>query len=187
MSRNPKNPLRPLLEEERQQLIRLSRGQVIAASSVARAKALLAIADGYSYTEAARAVGRRSGDAVASLVARFNTEGLAAIMVRHGGGHRPHYSPEERERILVEARRVPDRERDGTARWSLSTLQGALRRNGLPRVSTDTIRQVLVGAGLSWQKHRSWCDTGRAQRPRKHRGQTVVVTVIDPDAEAKKN
>jgi len=187
MSRNPKNPLRPLLEEERQQLIRLSRGQVIAASSVARAKALLAIADGHSYTDAARSVGRRSGDAVASLVARFNTEGLAAVVVRHGGGHRPHYSPEERERILVEARRVPDREQDGTARWSLSTLQGALRRNGLPQVSTDTIRQVLVGAGLSRQKHRSWCDTGRAQRPRKHRGQTVVVTVIDPDSEAKKN
>ena len=187
MSRNPKHPLRPFLEEERQQLIRVSRGQVIAASSVARAKALLAIADGYNYTDAARAVGRRSGDAVASLVARFNTEGLAAVVVRHGGGHRAHYSPEERERILAEARRVPDRERDGTARWSLSTLQGALRRSGLPQVSTDTIRQVLVGAGLSWQKHRSWCDTGRAQRPRKHRGQTVVVTVIDPDAEAKKN
>jgi len=47
MSRNPKNPLRPLLEEERQQFIRLSWGQVIAARSVACAKALLAIADGY--------------------------------------------------------------------------------------------------------------------------------------------
>mgnify|MGYP000851803404 FL=1 len=116
MSRHPKNPLRPLLEEERQQLIRLSRSQVIAASSVACAKVLLAIADGYSYTDAARAVGRRSGDAVASLVARFNTEGLAAVVVRHGGGHRPHYSPEERERILIGARRTPDRDRDGTTR-----------------------------------------------------------------------
>jgi hypothetical protein len=103
MSRNPKNPLRPLLEEERQQLIRLSRGQVIAASSVARAKALLAIADGYSYTEAARAVGRRSGDAVAALVARFNTEGLAAIVVRHGGGHRPHYQGNRAMRRLGSA------------------------------------------------------------------------------------
>jgi transposase len=187
MSRNPKNPLRLLLEEERQQLMHLSRGQAIAASSVARAKALLAVADGYSYTDSARAVGRRSGDAVASLVARFNTEGLAAVVPRHGGGPPLDYSPEERERILAEARRVPDRERDGTAGWSLSTLQRALRRNGLPHISTDTLRQVLIGAGLSWQKHRSWCDTGRAERLRKRAGQTVVVTVIDPDAEAKKN
>ena len=187
MSHIQKNPLRPLLEAERQKLRRLSRGQAIAASAVARAKALLAIADGHSYTDAARTVGRRSGDAVASLVARFNAEGLAAVVPRHAGGHRPAYSPEERERILAEARRAPDRERDGTARWSLSTLQRALRRNGLPHVSTYTIRQVLVGAGFSWQKHRSWCDTGRAQRPRKRAGQRVVVTVIDPDAEAKKN
>lgn len=186
MSRQHKNPLRPLLEEERRQLTRLSRGQAIAASSVARAKALLAVADGDSYTEAARTVGRRSGDAVASLVARFNTEGLAAIVPRHGGGRQPDYSPEERGRILAEARRAPDRERDGTAGWSLSTLQRALRRNGLPHISTYTIRQVLVGAGLGWQKHRSWCDTGRAQRPRQRAGRTVVVTVIDPDAEAKK-
>ena len=44
----------------------------------------------------------------------------------------------------------------------------------------------FVCAMLSWQKHRSWCDTGTAQRPRKKGGQTVVVTVTDPDTEAKK-
>jgi transposase len=187
MSRNPKNPLRPLLEAERQQLMHWSRGQAIAASQVARAKAVLAVADGRSYIDAAREAGRRSGDAVATLVGRFNAEGLAAVVPRHGGGHPRDYSSVERERILAEARRLPDREQDGTATWSLSTLQRALRRNGLPHISTYTIRRVLVDAGLSWQKHRSWCDTGIAQRPRKKNGQTVIVTVIDPDTEAKKN
>jgi len=187
MARSPKNPLRPLLEEERRQLIRLSRGQAIAASAVARAKAVLAVADGHSYTHAARAAGRQSGDAVAALVARFNAEGLAVVVPRHGGGHPRDYTPVERERILAEARRPPDRERDGTAVWSLSTLRRALRRQGLPQVSTYTIWRVLVDAGLSWQKHRSWCDTGTAQRSRKKGGQTVVVTVTDPDTEAKKN
>ena len=187
MSRRPKNPLRPLLEEERQQLMRLSRGQALAASPVARAKAVLAVADGSNYTDAARAAGRQSGDAVAALVARFNVEGLAAVVPRHGGGHPRNYAPVERERILAEARRSPDREQDGTAVWSLSTLQRAMRRNGLPHVSTYTIWRVLVDAGLSWQKHRSWCNTGTAQRRRKRAGRTVVVTVTDPDAEAKKN
>ncbi len=84
MSRRPKNPLRPLSEEERRQLIRLSRGQALAASPVARAKAVLAVADGGSHTDAARAAGRRSGDAVAALATRFNTEGLAAVVPRHG-------------------------------------------------------------------------------------------------------
>lgn len=187
MSRRPKNPLRPLLEEERQQLMRLSRGLALAASPVARAKAVLAVADGSNYTDAARAAGRQSGDAVAALVTRFNVEGLAAVIPRHGGGHPRNYSPVERERILAEARRSPDREQDGTAVWSLLTLQRAMRRNGLPHVSTYTIWRVLVDAGLSWQKHRSWCNTGTAQRRRKRAGRTVVVTVTDPDAEAKKN
>ena len=93
----------------------------------------------------------------------------------------------EREQILAaKVRRPPDRERDGTAVWSLLTLQQALRRQGLSHVSTYTIWRILVDAGLSWQKHRSWCDTGTAQRPRRKAGQTVVVTVTDPDAEAQK-
>lgn len=64
-------------------------------------------------------------------------DGLAAVEPRHGGGQ-PTYGPEERERILAEVRRPPEREQDGTATWSLVTLQRALRRapDGLPRVST---------------------------------------------------
>ncbi len=38
-------------------------------------RAVLAVAEGASYTAAAPLAGRRSGDAVARLVARFNTEG----------------------------------------------------------------------------------------------------------------
>ena len=187
MSRCPKNPLRPLLEEERRRLTHLSRCQAAPASQVARAKAVLAVANGDSYTAAARAAGRRSGDAVAALVARFNTEGLTAVVPGHRGGRPLQYTATQREQILAEARRVPDRERDGTAVWSLTTLQRTLRKNGLPRISPYTIRRVLVDAGRSWQADRSWCDTGTARRRRKRAGQTVVVTVTDPDAEAKKN
>jgi transposase len=82
---------------------------------VARAKAVLAVADGDSYTAAAQAAGRRSGDAVAALVTRFNAEGRAARMPRHGGSRPPCYTALERERILAEARRVSDREQDATA------------------------------------------------------------------------
>jgi hypothetical protein len=40
---------------------------------------------------------------------------------------------------------------------------------------------------LTWQKQRSWGETGAAQRRRRRAGRAVVVTVTDPDAEAKKN
>ena len=184
MTRRRKEPLRTMTEDERTWLERISRATSEPASHVARAKALLAVADGHPYQAAAEAAGRRSNDAVAQLVARFNHLGVAAMVPRHGGGASPTYTTVERERILAEVRRLPDREQDGTATWSLTTLQRALRRapDGLPQVSTYTIWWVLHDAGFTWQQSRTWCETGKALRKRK-RG---VVEVTDPDTEAKK-
>ena len=119
------------------------------------------------------------------LVARFNAEGLDALTPRHGGGRRPTYGPQERARIAAVARREPTPEADGTATWSLSALRRALRAapDGLPKVSTYTIRLVLREAGASYQRTRTWCPTGKALRRRK--AGSVVVT--DPDSDAKKS
>lgn len=184
MTRRQKDPFRTLTEEERDVLEQIARAYGEPASHVARAKSLLAVADGKTYIEAARDAGRRSGKAVSQLVSRFNQEGLVAIESRHGGGPQPVYGVAEQERILAEARRTPDREQDGTASWSLSTLQQALRRaaDGLPQVSTFTIWMTLRQAGWSWQLDRTWCQTGKVKRKRKG----GIVEVVDPDAIAKK-
>jgi transposase len=186
MTRRQKDPLRALTDDERADLSRLSRSRGAPAAQVARATALLAVADGASYTAAAQRVGRRHGDAVAAWVARFNREGRAAVVPRHGGGPRVRYAEEQRRRILAEAERVPDRERDGTATWSLGTLRTALRHaeDGLPAVSTYTIWHTLHAAGLSWQQRRTWCSTGVVMRKSKQGG---TVAVSDGDAMAKKS
>ena len=62
MSRRHKDPLRSLSEAERTSLWRLSRSQSAPAAQVARARALLAVAEGQSYTAAAQLVGREVGD-----------------------------------------------------------------------------------------------------------------------------
>jgi hypothetical protein len=185
MSRRKKDPLRELTEPERQELVQLSRSQAAPAVEVIRAKILLAVAAGDDYQAAARSVGRRSGDAVAHLVARFNAEGLAALTPRHGGGRRPTYGPQDQGRIVAEAARPPTPEADGTATWSLSALRRTLRAgpDGLPRVSTYTIRRVLLESGASYQRTRTWCPTGKALRRRKA-GPAVVT---DPDAGPKKS
>jgi transposase len=185
MSRRQKNPLRALTTEERQWLQRITRSTREPATHVARAKQLLAVAAGYSYTEAAQRAGRRSGDAVAHLVERFTREGAQAIEPRAGGGPKPKYGLRERERILAAVRRAPEPETDGTATWSLMTLRRALRRapDGLPQVSTYTIRAVLHDAGFRWPHTRTWCETGVTMRKRKS---GAVVKVVDPDAVPKK-
>ena len=185
MSRRRSDPLRPLTDTERTGLVHLSRSQSAPAGQVARARALLAVADGHCYDAAAQLSGRHQGDTIARWVSRFNREGLAGVVPHHGGGPRVRYGADQRQRILAELARTPDRECDGTATWSLTTLQAALRRadDGLPGVSTFTLWRTLRDAGLSWQKDRTWCVTGVAVRRRRRDG---VVTVTDPDADAKK-
>ncbi len=184
MPRPQNDPLRPLTAEEQAVLERLSRAHAEPAALVARAKALRAVAVGQSFTDAAHTAGRKSGDAVAHLVARFNRDGVTALTPGHGGGQPKRYTPQEQERILREVRRTPDRDADQTGTWSLTTLRRTLRQaaDGLPTVSTATIWHALHDAGLRWQKDRSWCETGVVVRQRK-RG---AVTVVDPDAVAKK-
>jgi hypothetical protein len=185
VSRRQKEPLRELTPDETTVLTRVSRAASERADRVARAKAILAVAGGASYTTAALVAGRRSGDGVALLIARFNRDGLAGLDGRHGGGPPIQYGPPERERIVREFRRSPDREKDGTATWSLTTLQRALQRapDGLPHVSSGTILSVLWEAGFTWQQSRTWCQTGTVVRKRK----SGTVRVTDPDAAPKKN
>jgi transposase len=165
-------------------LRRIARSRTEPAEVVARAKSLLAVADGASFAAGARAGGRRSGYGVGKLVARFNRVGLKALRTQAGAGRRATYTAEQRAQVLAEYRRAPDREADGTGSWSLTTLQRAVRqRPGLERLSRDTLSGILHTAGLTWQRGRTWCATGVAVRKGKH-GPRVVV---DVDAEAEKS
>jgi transposase len=185
MSRRQKDPLRALAREERQWLQRIARSPQEPASHVVRAKQLLAVAMGQSYTAAAVASECKSGDAVSQVVGRFNREGLQAVAPRARSGRKPTYGITDREQILAEARRQPDAERDGSATWSLTLLQRALRTKDplrFGRVSTYTIRAMVQGAGCRRGRSRRWCETGGMLRKRK-RG---AVWVTDPETEAKK-
>lgn len=185
MSRRKKDPLRPFTENETQQLQQISRSQTTSAVQVTRAKILLLLAQGSNYQDAARAVGRSNVEAVSQLVSRFNQEGLQALTPRHGGGPPIEYDEAAKQRIRTEFARTPSLELDGTATWSLSTLQKTLRNapDGLPHVSTYTLWQVLKEDGQSHQNNRTWCDTGTVLRKRKE----GIVAVTDPDTDAKKN
>jgi hypothetical protein len=185
VSRRKTNPLRPLTDVERDALTRLRRATAAPAAQVIRARLLLAVADGANYQDAAHALGRKSGDAVATLVARFNDLGLDALPLRHGGGRQPAYTAAARARILRELQRQPTPECDGTATWSLTLLKKALRAapDGLPTVSTFTIGQTLHDAGYTYQDNRTWCHTGTVLRKRK----AGIVSVTDPDTASKKS
>lgn len=174
--------LRRLSAEEQATLGRMAKASGERVDRVRRATALLAVAQGQPFVQAARQAGLRSGTTVANLVGRFNRGGLAALAITSGRGRKPTYNEDARTRIVATAQRPPDRRTDGTATWSLTTLQRTLRRDVFPRLGATTVRRVLEEAGSSYQRTRTWCPTGTAQRKRK----AGVVTVVDPRTEEKR-
>jgi transposase len=170
MATPQKEPLRAMTSEEQTALERLTRSSSERVDRVQRATALLAAAQGQGFAPAARQAG-------------FNRQGLAAVSIAAGRGRQPTYDPAARARIVATAQRAPDRKTDGTATWSLSTLERTLRREGLPRLGATTIRRVLQDAGSSYQKTRTWCPTGTAERKRK----SGIVRVTDPQTEEKRD
>ena len=177
-----KEPLRALTAAEQAALTQITRASSVRVDRVRRAAALLAVAQGKPFVQAAAQVGLRSHSTVANLVARFNQRGMEALTIAEGRGRRPTYDATARAQIVRVAQRPPDRRADQTATWSLATLRRRLRRDGLTSVGTSTIRRVLHAAGSSYQRSRTWCPTGTAQRVRT----SGIVTVIDPETEEKK-
>ena len=175
--------LRALTPAEQTAVERLARSSSERMDRVQRATALWAVAQGQGFAAAARQAGFASHTTVAELVARFNRQGLAALSIAAGRGRKPTYDATARARIVATAQRSPERKTDGTATWSLSTLKRTLRREAFPHLGATTIRRVLEAAGSSYQKTRTWCPTGTAERKRK----SGIVRVSDPQTEEKRD
>ena len=178
-----KEPLRALSEQEERAVQRLVKATSERLDVVRRATALLAVKAGQPLTQAALEAGLKSGKGVGKLVKRFNAHGLAALWVARGRGRKVTSTSAQRTRILAEVQRDADRDADQTATWSLMTLRRALRKEALPDIAAETIREVLHEAGYSYQRTRSWCRTGYALRKRK----SGTVTVSDLETPEKKD
>jgi hypothetical protein len=101
MSKMQKDPLRELTQQEEQALQKLAQATSERMDVVKRAKALLAVRAGTSYTEAALVAGYQSNDAISRLVGRFNQYGLRALSIAAGRGRKPTYTSAQQTRILT--------------------------------------------------------------------------------------
>ena len=179
-----KTKLRTLLPGETVELQRIVKATSERLDRIRRAKALLAVAEGQGFSQAARQADFKSGDGVMLLVKRFNLHGLAALDIASGRGPKPLYQSAEYQLVMETLKRQPDRQQDLTASWSLATLERTLRQSEptLSKIGATTVRRILKKEGFSYQQSRSWCQTGQVKRVRKE----GVVTVYDPKTEEKK-
>ena len=89
MAQSQKHPLRALSTQEERELHRLVKATSERVDVVRRATALLAVAHGQTFTEAAHQADLKSGDGVGKLVVRFNIKQEARalpIILRHSAG-----------------------------------------------------------------------------------------------------
>jgi transposase len=149
MATAAKTPLRAITAEEQTILARSTRASSERWDRVRRARALLAVAAGQSFAAAGRQAGFRSGGTMTALVRRFNRQGIAALTIAAGRGRKGTDDTTARGRIVATAQAQPERRTDGTATWSLGTLPRRVRREGMARVGTSTMRRVLQDAGAA--------------------------------------
>jgi len=149
MGRRPQQPRRALTREEQEALERLVTARSARRDQVQRATAWHAVAPGPSDTQAAPHAGDADADRVSRVVRRFQQRGLGAVGRAPGRGRNAPDEAHARARSVATAQRTPDREREGTATWSLSTRERAVRQQGWPPSGAPTMRRVLRAAGRS--------------------------------------
>ena len=180
MSRHQQDPLRPLTADERQELTRLSRSLSAPAAQVERSRALLAIADGASYTAAAHQVGRRHTELRLGqpLQPRRARRRAARPWVEHGSA-----MALRQHAFWRNGPEPPSASRTARPTWSLSLLQKALRQavTGCPGQHVHDLAHVARGRPELAEEPHLVRNRRVAMRQRKH----GVVRVSDPDAMAK--
>lgn len=119
-----------------------------------RAMILLASSTGMSAPEIARVV-RSDESHVRKVVHAFNEQGFDSLDPDYRGGRPQKTTPAERDRIVAVARARPDTQGVPLTRWSLAKLRDHLASQGV-LLCEEALRQVLIGAGLSHQRTRSW-------------------------------
>src|SRR5260370_21895278 len=103
------HPLRAMTAGEEPAVQRAARASSERVDVVKRARALLAVRAGQSYTQAAREAGYKSGDSVSQLVERFNQQGLAALHIAGVPRRQAHSTPAQRAPLIAELQRGASR------------------------------------------------------------------------------
>jgi transposase len=134
-------------EEQRAELLALSRSRSAEARLVERARIVLACLDGKRNDVVGREFGVRP-NTVGLWRKRFAADGLAGLRDRARRGKSPKYGAALRLRVLRQLELPPPK---GLASWDGASLAAALG------VSDDAVWRLLRKDGIQLRRHRSWC------------------------------
>jgi transposase len=92
---------------------------------------------------------------VRKVIHEFNEEGFDSLRPEYRGGRPRRITPAQRTRVIAVAGARPDTQGVPLTRWSLERLSAHLAGEDLV-ISPSHLWRLLDGAGLSFQRTRSW-------------------------------
>ena len=128
--------LRQLSEQERDELTRWAQSRTLPAGDVFRARLVLALADGHSYSRIERELGT-SRPTIARWKARFEKLGIGGLDPQHKGSKPRTATPSTQARVL---RKTTQKPADGSTHWSCRKMAETL---GL---SKSTVQRIWAQA-----------------------------------------
>ncbi len=147
--------LRPLTNEERIQLEKLSRSATESHRIVERAKMILLAYQGMPVRQIASKMDR-SVMAVYLRLRRFDEEGIAGLQDKPGKGRKPTYTEAERGQMIALARTDPDKLGLPFGHWTLDRLVAYLHNNDQIGVSRAQLARILQAEGLRWYQEKTY-------------------------------
>jgi transposase len=159
--------LRPLTDDERMKIERLTHAQTAPVRLARRARIIALAVTGLSVPTIAHHV-QQSEACVRRWIARFNAAGLAGLEDAPRAGRPRTYPEDAYSRVIAKAREVPPKPDEGdgggegevppTCHWTLDRLQAELAKDGLP-IKRSQIRRLLKAEHIMWQKPRTWLES----------------------------
>jgi transposase len=154
VARQPEVFVHPLEPEQAQRLVKIARSAKDRVR-LRRAGIVLASVQGRGAGQIAVMFAATEGY-VREVIHAFNDSGFAALDPKWSGGRPPKFGPAARELICRTARSTPSALGQPFTMWSLSKLVAYLAEHERLRASTETVRQILREAGISWQMTKTW-------------------------------
>lgn len=125
-------------EEQRAELTRWAQSRTLPAGDVFRARLILALADGKSYTQIETEL-NTSRPTIARWKGRFEQAGIDGLEPQHKGSRTRSITPAVQARILRKTQQKPA---DGSTHWSCRKMSAALG------VSKSTVQRIWAQTGL---------------------------------------
>lgn len=127
-----------LTNEQRDELTRWSQSRSLAAGDVFRARLILALAAGKSYSEIERELGT-SRPTIARWKARFEQRGIAGLEAQHKGSQPRTATAAVQAKVLRRTVKAPE---DGSTHWSCRKMAEA------SGVSKSTVQRIWAAARI---------------------------------------